>query len=291
MPVTTINGELYLDGDVGDCGFPEHFTAKEVAQALGSMGTRYPAKVRLNSGGGIATEGPAIAAAFRAHKPGVEVCIAGIAASAATLATCGASRCTIGFGSIFMIHEASGFTVGPADLHRKAAAELEVLNDAAANSYAARTKRPASEMRELMRAETWMLAEDAVARGFCDAVVGAPEAHPAMARFDYTKYRHPPAALKAQALAARRTASEVKAQREAWGAIADLCLEAGRTDIASDLIMANVSVEEARRRVEKAKAQAEGARLGRESMLKVIERTYGKDARAKAEARLTLRRG
>ena len=289
MPITTISGELYLDGDVGDCGLPDFFTAKEVAQSLAGLPKGKPAKVRLNSGGGIATEGMAIAAAFKAHKPGVEVTIEGIAASAATAAACAATRCTIAFGSIYMIHEASGFSVGTAETHRETFATLETLNDAMAQTYAAKTRRPASEMRALMRVETWMLADDATARGFCDAVVGAPGAHPAMARFDYTKYRHPPAALKAQALAGRRAASEDMAQREAWATIADICLKAGRTDMTADLIQANVSVEEARRRVEKARAQAEGRRVAQDSMLRVIERKYGKAARAQAEATIAKR--
>ena len=261
MPITTISGELYLDGDVGDCGFPDYFTAKEVAQSLAGLPKGKPAKVRLNSGGGIATEGMAIAAAFNPHPPGVYATIAGIAASAAPAAACAAARCTIAFGSIYMIHEASGFSVGTAETHRETIATLETLNDAMAQTYAAKTRQSVPAMRELMRIETWMLAEDAVARGFCDAVVGAPGAHPAMARFDYTKYRHPPAALKAQALAGRRGAAEDKAQRETWAAIAEMCIAKGRTDMTARLIEANVSLAEATKRVQ-AEASRAYARRG-----------------------------
>ncbi len=266
MPITTISGELYLDGDVGDCGFPDYFTAKEVAQALAGMPKTKPAKVRLNSGGGIATEGPAIAAAFRAHKPGVEVSIEGIAASAATVAACAAARCTIGFGSLFMLHEASGFTMGPVDTHRQTIAELEVINSTMAGVYAAKTKRPMGEMRELMRAETWMGAEEAVARGFCDAVVGLPSDHPAFARHDYRQYRHaPPAVLARARRAGMAGAAPAKAEQDRAAGIADACNEAGMPELARGLILEPISLDEARRRVTATKARSEGLRLSRRS--------------------------
>ena len=285
MPITTINGALILDGDVGDCGLPDYFTAKEVSQGLASIGSKKRAKLRINSGGGLAWEGVAIAAAIKAHPGGVDVVVEGVAASAATPAVCAATTATIAFGSIFMVHEATSLTVGTMDDHQTSIAMLETMNASLAGFYAAKTRQSVPAMRELMKAETWMMAEDAVARGFCDAVVGAPGAHPAMARFDYTKYKHPPAALRAQALTGRREASETKAQREAWATIADICLSAGRTDMTADLIKGNVSVEEARRRVAKAQAQAEGRRVAQDSMLRVVERKYGKAARVEAEAK------
>lgn len=274
MPITTISGELYLDGDVGDCGFPDFFTAKEIAQALAGMPKGKPAKIRLNSGGGIATEGPAIASAFRAHKPGVEVSIEGIAASAATVAACAATRCTIGFGSLFMIHEASGFTMGPIDTHRQTIAELDVINSTMAGVYAAKTKRPASEMRDLMKAETWMGAEEAVARGFCDAVVGLPSAHPAYARHDYRQYRHAPASVLARARSAgMASAAPDKVERERNASICEACNDAGMPEMMRELVMAPISLDEARRRITAAKDRAEGRRRSRESMMRIAGTT------------------
>ncbi|MCW6506977.1 head maturation protease, ClpP-related [Lichenifustis flavocetrariae] len=270
MPVTTISGELYLDGDVGDCGFADFFTAKEVAQALAGLGTRAPAKVRLNSGGGIATEGPAIAAAFRAHKPGVYVTIEGVAASAATIAACAATRCTIGFGSLFMIHEASGLTLGPADSHRDMAQQLDIMNDTMAASYAARTKRPASEMRAMMKSETWMSAETAVAYGFCDAIVGAPSDHPAFARFDYGKYKHAPASILSQARRVGMAKVSAQVEQERAAQIADACLEAGLPEMTSELIKAPISVAEARNRAAKVRSSREARAMSRASMEKII---------------------
>ncbi len=265
MPITTINGDIILDGDVGDCGFPAHFTAKEVSQALAAVGSKKRAKVRLNSGGGIATEGLAIAAAIKAHPGGVDMTVEGIAASAATGAVCSATRSSIAYGSIFMIHEASNLTLGTVADHQASIAQLDIMNDSMAGVYAAKTRQPVSAMRDLMRAETWMMAEDAVARGFCDAVVGAPGAHPTMAAFSYRKYKHPPAALKAQADALHRPGAALAAHRETWAAIADMCLKAGRTEMTADLIEANVSLAEATRRVE---AQNNRGKA-RDSMLKL----------------------
>ena len=252
MPITTINGDLILDGAVGQCGPDAYFTAKDVAEGLAAAGPSRRVRVRLNSGGGIATEGMAVAAAIKAHPGGVDLVVEGIAASAATPAVCAATRATIAFGSIFMVHEAANLTMGTIADHEMSIAQLEVMNASMAGIYAAKTRQPVAAMRDLMRAETWMLAEDAVARGFCDAVIGAPGAHPAMARFDYTRYRHPPAELMAQALAGRRGVAESKAQRETWAAIASMCCAKGRADMMVALLDEGVSLAEAARRVEAA---------------------------------------
>ena len=261
MPITTINGDLVLDGAVGQCGPDAYFTAKDVAQGLASIGSTRRARIRLNSGGGIATEGMAIAAAIKAHAGGVDLVVEGIAASAATPAVCAATRATIAFGSIFMVHEASNLTIGTIAEHEASIAQLDVMNASMAGIYAAKTRQPVPAMRELMRAETWMLAEDAVARGFCDGVVGAPGMHPAMASFDYTKYRHPPAALRAQAMAGRRGGAEIMAQRETWAAIATMCAAKGRPEMTASLIEAGVSLAEATRRMEASAARSRGVAL------------------------------
>ncbi len=252
MPITTINGDLVLDGAVGQCGPDAYFTAKDVTEGLAAIGPAQRARIRLNSGSGIATEGMAIAAAIKAHAGGVDVIVEGVAASAATPAVCAATQASIAFGSIFMVHEAANLTMGTIADHEMSIAQLEVMNASMAGIYAAKTHQPIAAMRDLMRAETWMLAEDAVARGFCDAVIGAPGAHPAMARFDYTRYRHPPAELMAQALAGRRSNAETKAQRETWAAIAAMCCAEGRPEMMDSLIKAGVSLAEATRRVEAA---------------------------------------
>lgn len=267
MPITTISGELYLDGDVGNCGDPAFFTAKEVAQALASLPSRAPAKVRLNSGGGIASEGPAIAAAFRAHRPGVEVTIEGVCASAATIAACAANRCTIAFGSLFMIHECSGTTLGPADLHRDTARQLDIINDTMASSYAAKTKRPVTDMRAMMKSETWMDAETAVLNGFCDAVVGAPADHPAFARFDYRKYKHAPAALVAKAQRSGKAPDQVQRERDAR--ICEACVEAGLPEMMREFLTASISVDEAKRRIAKRQEVKRGREMSRASLLRI----------------------
>jgi ATP-dependent protease ClpP protease subunit len=85
METLVINGQIYLSGDVGDpWGWGDGFTGEQVAKALVELGGG-DITVRINSGGGIATEGMAIYSLLRAHPGKVTIAIDGVAASAASL--------------------------------------------------------------------------------------------------------------------------------------------------------------------------------------------------------------
>ena len=200
MSAPIINKQIVLSGDVGNFGDGlDHFTAVEVIAALDKMGSRR-ATIRLNSGGGLATEGVAIASAMRSHAPGVDVIVEGIAASAASLIAVAGTTVNMTPGAVFMIHEPAAMTFGDADQHSRGATGLNTLADSYASIYAAKTGKPASEMRTLMKAETWMTAEETVSFGFADGIMGQATAT-SVAAFAYARYRHPPASLVAMARA------------------------------------------------------------------------------------------
>ena len=70
--------ELRLYGTVGSSFWDEDFfTARQVREQLDGMSG--PLTVRINSGGGIATEGQAIYTALRAYEGEVNVVIEGVA--------------------------------------------------------------------------------------------------------------------------------------------------------------------------------------------------------------------
>jgi hypothetical protein len=74
----------------------------------------------------------------------------------------------MGLGTQLMIHDAWGLAVGNAETMADTAARLSKLSDGYAGIYAERTNRPAEEMRELMRAEAWLNADEAIEQGFAD---------------------------------------------------------------------------------------------------------------------------
>jgi ATP-dependent protease ClpP protease subunit len=84
-----------------------------VAQALAENGEG-DVKVRINSGGGIATEGMAIYSLLKAHPGKVAMAIDGVAASAASLIAMAGDVRTMRDGAMMMIHDPATITVGNA---------------------------------------------------------------------------------------------------------------------------------------------------------------------------------
>lgn len=203
MPIRVIGNQLYLYGAVGSDLFGEDgFSAEDVVEALSQFEADAPIVVRLNSGGGHATEGVAIHSVLRRHPGEVTVLIEGIAASAATIIAIAGDEVIMGAGALFMIHDPATMTYGTAAAHSAVRETLEKLGSAYAGLYAERTGKPAREMRDLMRVETWMTASEAVDFGFADAVehLGEDEGNQPTA-FAYASYARAPKALAALAKA------------------------------------------------------------------------------------------
>lgn len=196
MPVY-VNGELVLYGFVGDSYWREGFTSMEVLQALADHGTNKDLTVRLNSGGGYAFEGMAIYNALHAHKGEVTVKIDAIAASAASVIALAGDKIVMRAGSELMIHDPSGATFGTAADHDKTASALNKLADQMGALYAARSGKPAEDVRQIMKDETWFSADEAVEAGFADEAEEA-KAKQATA-FDYRIYSKAPERLVALA--------------------------------------------------------------------------------------------
>lgn len=198
MAVIVNDNEIVLTGTVGDTWWGDGFMAGEVITALAQVGRSTDIRVRLNSGGGIATDGAAIHAALAGHKGNVEIVVEGIAASAASLIAMAGNRVVMSTGAVMMIHDPALVTWGDAAAHAKSIEQLDSLGISYAEVYGEKTGKPAAEMRALMKAETWMTASEAVAGGFADAVGDGTPIEPTA--FGYrTAYAHAPSALVALA--------------------------------------------------------------------------------------------
>lgn len=170
MSVIVKGNEITLIGTVG--GDPwwddEVFGHADVIGALAQVGRDTDITVRVNSGGGVATEGAAIHATFAAHKGKVNMVVEGWAASAASLFVMAGTTVSMSPGSLLMIHEPAAPAWGSADEHRHVASALDVLGGVYAQVYADRCGKPVEEVRQMMRAETWLGPAEAVAQGFAN---------------------------------------------------------------------------------------------------------------------------
>jgi len=126
--------------------------------------------LHLNSPGGDAAEGTAIANVLRQHRADVTVWVDGLAASAASVVAMAGDEVVMGIGAQLMIHDAWALSIGDAGDMRKAAAMLDSTSNALASTYAAKAGGTAADWRAVMQAETWYTAEEAVTAGLADRV-------------------------------------------------------------------------------------------------------------------------
>lgn len=188
--------EILLYGSVGSSFWEEeYFTAQQVREQLADM--TGPVTIRINSGGGIATEGQAIYTALKNYAGQVDIVIDGIAASAASLIAMAGDTITMPLGSIMMIHDPAGWYVegrGTEDDHLQAATGLRVLANAYAGIYAKQAGIGKDAARDIMKAETYYDGPTAVEAGFATAADDDAEAD-APTAFDYRIYPKAPDAL------------------------------------------------------------------------------------------------
>jgi len=197
------DGELVLYGFVGETFWDEGFSATDVIAALAEIGRTTDVTVRINSGGGYAADGIAIYNSLMAHKGKVTVVVDAIAASAASIIAMAGDTTRMRAGSLMMIHDPEGITVGTAADHAKTSSTLDKMADQMAGIYSDRSKQPVDTVRQAMKDETWMTADEAVEQGYADESDDSDAT--AVAAFDYRAYAHAPDRLTALAETKRWT--------------------------------------------------------------------------------------
>lgn len=188
-----LNGALMLYGDVGDpFQWGDGFSASDVAEALAEHGDG-DLTTRINSGGGIANEGMAIYSLLKGHPGKVTIAVDGVAASAASLIAMAGDEIEMRDGAMMMIHDPSGITLGTEAAHRNAADKLAKISDNYASIYAKRSGKEQAAARAIMKAETWLVADEAIAQGFATKKIDEPALE--KASFDYRIYAKAPRSL------------------------------------------------------------------------------------------------
>lgn len=129
-------------------------------------------KLHINSPGGDAFEGVAIYNRLmdykKEHNAKIETHVDGWACSAASFLPLTANESIMGLGAMMMIHEAATFEWGTKKDLRKTADMMEKLEEGIIDIYLTRTKKSREEIREMVDAETWFTADEAIEIGFAD---------------------------------------------------------------------------------------------------------------------------
>ncbi|WP_062105218.1 head maturation protease, ClpP-related [Bacillus niameyensis] len=126
--------------------------------------------VHINSGGGSAFDGIAIGNILKNHKAKVIIHIDGWAASAASIIAMAGDEIIMPSNTMMMIHQASTFEYGNAEVFEKTAKDLRKVDKAVTASYRKRFVGSDDELSTLLKEETWLNADEAVALGFADII-------------------------------------------------------------------------------------------------------------------------
>lgn len=149
-------------------------------------------KVLINCFGGDVFESTAIHNWLKSQSAKTEVHLVAVAASGATMISSGADRVVMPRNGYYMIHEAHGGTGGGSDDHKIISELLGKMNANMANMYASKGNKSADEFRELMKKDTWLTAEEALALGLVDELTDAVRFE---AKVDYSFFANTPKEL------------------------------------------------------------------------------------------------
>ncbi|MFJ4132403.1 head maturation protease, ClpP-related [Pseudomonas cyclaminis] len=160
--------EIFVYGEIGAWGV----TANQFVQDLRAMDDgASPVIVAFNSIGGDLFDGLAIHNALSRLGERCTGRIDALAASAASVAVCGAHRVVIAANAMLMIHNPYTFTGGDAEDFRRVADVLDQTLEAIIAAYKAKAPDiDEAELRRMVDAETWLTANEAVALGLADEV-------------------------------------------------------------------------------------------------------------------------
>lgn len=157
--------ELSIFDEIGGFGVSVSDFAAQFALVRGKR-----INLTLNSPGGSVTDGMAIYNILASEREKLSVEVIGLAASMASVVALAGSSLTMGEGSYFMIHNPWTIALGDADQLRHDADILDKMRSELISIYAAHSSLGTQRIAELMDAETWMTADEALEAGFASAV-------------------------------------------------------------------------------------------------------------------------
>jgi len=189
--------EVYVYGEIGTWGI----TANQFVRDLAALDDGVsPIVVAFNSVGGDLFDGLAIHNALSRLGERCTGRVDALAASAASVAVCGAHKVVIASNAMLMIHNPWTYAAGDAEDLRKVATALDQAMEAIIAAYKAKAPDiDEVELRRMVNAETWLTASEAVALGLADEVGEGVTVKACLGQGGaLQRYQHAPQALLAQ---------------------------------------------------------------------------------------------
>lgn len=134
-------------------------------------------EVYINSPGGVIEVGSELYTMLRSHSEHTKIYVTGEACSAASVVAM-AAYCEMSPTALMMVHCVSTVAAGNhADMEHMADT-LRTADDALCSAYVAKAGMSREDALEMMEAETWLTAEQALERGLIDKIMFAEEKAP-----------------------------------------------------------------------------------------------------------------
>lgn len=165
----TIYSTIGSDGDFWSWLFDD-VTPKQFKKELDALGDIKELRVYINSDGGDVFAGQAIHSMLKRHKAKVVVYIDGLAASIASVIAMAGDVVRMPRNAMMMIHRAWTIALGNAAEFRKMADDLAKIDESIIAAYEEKSGMDRDRIIQMLDAETWMTAEDAIEYGFADEI-------------------------------------------------------------------------------------------------------------------------
>jgi len=160
------DNEIYLYGPIGEGGI----TAKAFIDSLKTLDTAQTVNVRINSEGGDVSHAIAIYNAL--NELSDVVChVDGLAASSASFVAMAGGKILMASNAIMMIHRPWSGAIGDSDAMRKTGEILDKFQPILVRGYSQKTGISNEKLDEMLAAETWLTAAEALEFGFVDEVI------------------------------------------------------------------------------------------------------------------------
>lgn len=192
-------GEIYIYGDiVSEEWFDNDVSAPNFIKSLDELENVSEIDVHINSAGGNVFEGHAIYNMLKMHKAKINIYIDALAASIASVIAMSGDTIFMHKNSFLMIHNSWIMTVGNAKELRETAELLEKTDKASNTAYLDKaTNLSEEELNQMLEAETWLNADEALEKGFIDEILEPNEIAASISNDFYKKYRNIPNQIKA----------------------------------------------------------------------------------------------
>lgn len=169
--------DLFIYGDIVDFAWWEDdVSANDIRKKLNETNAK-TINVHINSLGGDTFTGVAIYNLLRTKSKTSKIItyVDAIAASAASIIAMAGDKIIMPSNTLMMIHNCWTLSIGNANELRKTASDMDKIMDAVIQCYLSKIKITEEELRTLLDDETYLTAQEALEKGFCDEVLELKE--------------------------------------------------------------------------------------------------------------------